>query len=157
CDAAPRNLASSVGRSTCSPFQRMVPSKSTSICTTTGGSGGGGGLPTGMLSFTAWVWIGIVMISMMRSTSITSMSGVVLMSTITSGSAEPPLPTFIAIESLPFLSAGGRARGRLGDEPDLQDRRALERGHHAADRLVARLLVGADVHLRLRDLQGDFP
>ena len=50
-----------------------------------------------MLSFTACVWIGIVMISMIRSTSITSMRGVVLMSTITSGSPPPALPTVIAM------------------------------------------------------------
>ena len=43
-----------------------------------------------MLSFTACVCIGMVMISMMISTSITSMSGVVLMSTITSASRAPP-------------------------------------------------------------------
>ena len=40
-----------------------------------------------MSSFTAWVCIGMVMISMISSTSITSISGVVLMSTITSSLA----------------------------------------------------------------------
>jgi hypothetical protein len=72
------------------PFQVVVPSKSISICTTSGCVIGGGGLPTGMFIFTACVWIGIVMISMISNTSITSISGVVLMSTITSGSALPP-------------------------------------------------------------------
>ena len=42
-----------------------------------------------MFSLTACIWIGIVMINMMISTSITSISGVVLMSIITSGSPEP--------------------------------------------------------------------
>src|SRR6185503_14397701 len=92
CAAARRSRASSSGRppASVSPFQMSVPSKSMSICTTSGGVVGGGGLPTGMFSFTACVWIGMVMISMMRSTSITSMSGVVLMSTITSASRAPP-------------------------------------------------------------------
>ena len=42
-----------------------------------------------MFILTAWVWIGMVMISMISSTSITSINGVVLMSIITSSS--PPL------------------------------------------------------------------
>src|SRR3954464_8841697 len=49
------------------------------------GSMGGGtwfGWLTGRSSFTAWVWIGMVMMNMMSSTSMTSMSGVVLMSII---------------------------------------------------------------------------
>ena len=42
--------------------------------------------------------MGMVMISMTRSTSITSISGVVLMSIITSGSSEPLLfPRFMAM------------------------------------------------------------
>ena len=54
-----------------------------------------------MFRLTECSWIGIVMISMTSSTSITSISGVVLMSTITSGSCEPPPePTFIAIARL---------------------------------------------------------
>src|SRR4029079_5122775 len=113
-----------------------------SIVTTTGSLVGGGGLPTGMLRLTLCSWIGMVMISMMISTSITSISGVVLMSIMTSGSPPPPLPTFIAMSST--------LRRRFGHEADLLDRgtRALE--EHAADRLVARLFVAADVHLGLR-------
>ena len=72
----------------------MVPSKSTSMRMISGGLGGALLGPTGMFIFTACVWIGIVMISMMISTSITSISGVVFISTITSSSA-PPEPTFI--------------------------------------------------------------
>ena len=46
-----------------------------------------------MSSFTACVWIGMVMISSVSSTSITSISGVVFIST--SGSPSPPEPTLI--------------------------------------------------------------
>src|SRR5262249_35562627 len=109
------------------------------------------------LSFTACVWIGMVMMSMMSSTSITSMSGVVLMSTITSGSALPPLPTVIAMRILPRASAAGeRARRGFRDEADLHDRGALARGHDASHRLVTRVLVGANVDLGLRHLHRDF-
>jgi hypothetical protein len=55
------------------------------------------GLPAGMFNLTACVWIGMVMISMISSTNITSISGVVLMSTITSGSPLPPVLTFMPI------------------------------------------------------------
>ena len=55
---------------------------------------GGVGLGVGMSSFTAWVWIGRVMMSRVRRTSITSISGVVFISTITSPSPLA-LPTFI--------------------------------------------------------------
>ena len=79
------------------PFQPIVPSKSTSMRTMSGGFGGGLLGPIGMFIFTACVWIGMVMISMISSTSITSISGVVLMSTITSSSGAEP--TFIAIIS----------------------------------------------------------
>ena len=75
----------------------MGPSTSTSIVTTTGSCVGGGGLPAGMFMFTACSCTGIVMISMMISTSITSINGVVLMSMITSGSLLPPPPRFIAM------------------------------------------------------------
>jgi len=79
-----------------SPFHSTVPSKSMSIVTTTGSFKGGGGLPAGMLRLTLCNCTGMVMINMMISTSITSISGVVLMSIITSGSPEPlPEPMFI--------------------------------------------------------------
>src|SRR4051794_16305565 len=94
-----------------------------------GGLGGGLLGPIGMFILTACVWIGIVMISMMISTSITSISGVVLMSIITSSSAAEP--TFIAM----FCSLL-HVRRRLGDEADLQDARALARHDDAADALV---------------------
>jgi hypothetical protein len=74
---------------------------STSIFITSGLTSGGGGLPVGMLRLTECSWIGMVMISITSSTSITSISGVVLMSIITSGSPEPPeLPTFIPMGSI---------------------------------------------------------
>src|SRR5215470_11780788 len=152
--AAPRKRASSCSTVTWSPFHISVPSKSMSSVTTSGGVGGGGGLPTGMLSFTACVWMGIVMISMMSSTSITSMSGVVLMSTITSGSPDPPVPTVIAMNLL-LGSAAHRAHRGLGDEADLEDRGALGRGHHFPHGLETGLLVGADVDLGLRHHHRD--
>jgi hypothetical protein len=86
------------GPASASPFQSTVPSKSMSIVTTTGGANGGGGVPVGMFRLTECSWIGIVMMSMMISTSITSINGVVLMSIITSGSPELlPEPTFMAM------------------------------------------------------------
>src|SRR3954467_15453610 len=146
--------ASRSGRpASCSPFQMMVPSKSMSMVTICGCTLLGGGLPTGMLSFTACVWIGIVMISMMSSTSITSISGVVLMSTITSASF-CPWPTVIAMAS-PFSTARGAARRRLGDEADLQYSGALAVVDHAADELVAAFAVTADMYFRLRVLDRD--
>src|SRR5258706_6204059 len=48
------------------------------------------------------------------------------------------------------LAAGETARGRLGDEADLEDGGALAGGDHFADGLVTRVLVGADVDLGLR-------
>ena len=68
-----------------------------SIFRTSGLTSGGGGLPVGMLRLTECSWIGIVMMSITSSTSITSISGVVLMSIMTSGSFDPPEPTFIAM------------------------------------------------------------
>ena len=77
----------------------MVPVWSMSIFRTSGLTSGGGGLPVGMLRLTECNWIGIVMMSITSSTSITSISGVVLMSMMTSGSFELPEPTFIAMSS----------------------------------------------------------
>src|SRR2546423_13465876 len=105
----------------------------------------GGGLPTGIFSFTACVWIGIVMISMMSSTSITSMSGVVLMSTITSAS-RCELPTVIDMAN-PFSAARRAARRRLRDEADLENAGALAVEHHAPHELVAAFAVATHVHL----------
>src|SRR6266702_2328874 len=155
--AAARNCSSSAWRSgnTC-PFQIRVPSKSTSTVTTTGGTGGGGGVASGMVSLTACVWIGIVMMSMMSRTSITSISGVVLMSSMTSGSrVPPPDPIFMAMSASPRLPRAV-ARRRLRDETDLQDPHALARGHHPADEFVARLPVAADVDFRLGPPCRDF-
>src|SRR6267143_6654502 len=92
------------------------------------------------------------MISMISSTSITSISGVVLMSTITSGSA-PLDTTFIAI-ALASGSAARRCNRRLDDEIDFHDARPLAAEHHAADRFVAGPQVAADMHLRLRIEHG---
>src|SRR5512147_3302549 len=130
----------------------MVPSKSTSTVITTGFSVGGGGVPTGMLRLTECSWIGIVMISITSNTSITSISGVVLISTITSGSCEPPPePTFIAIARLlALVLRSTAARGRFGHKSDLLDAGSLRSEHNTPDELVAASEIAADVHLRLR-------
>src|SRR5678815_2100742 len=91
----------------------------------------------------------MVMISMMISTSITSMSGVVLMSIITSGSPPLLLPTLIAMVRPSAL------RRWFGHEADLLDRCALALEHHPPDRLVARLAVAADVDFGLRRHRRD--
>src|SRR6266849_7514030 len=110
-----------------------------------------------MFSLTACVWIGIVMMSMMSRTSITSISGVVLMSTMTSGSRVPsPDPIFMAMSVSPRLPRVVPRR-RLRDETDLQDPHSLAREHPPADGFVARLLVAANVDFRLGLPYRDFP
>src|SRR5215472_18820867 len=100
-----------------------------------------------MSSLTAWVMTGRVMIRVTSSTSMTSMSGVVLMSHISS----PPPPTCIDIVFAPETSAGrGHAAVGLGEEADLDDAAALDRVHHPPDELIARVPVGPDVDLGLR-------
>src|SRR5687767_13552121 len=127
-----------------------------SICTW---SGGGGRLVCGMSSFTAWVITGRVMMNMIRSTNMTSINGVVLISIM--GSSSPPLPTLIAMANtssslsrLTALSALGVRSTGFSDEPDLLNARALRSENHAAHELVTRLLVGAHVHFRLRLQHG---
>src|SRR5487761_2591783 len=83
---------------------------------------------------------------MISSTSITSISGVVLMSTITSGSPPPPLPTFIAMK---FSLLRHDAYRRFGDEADLEYAGALAVEHYPADEFVAGVSVAADMHLGL--------
>ena len=71
------------------------------------GSIGGGvwfGWLTGRSSFTAWVWIGMVMMNMIRRTSMTSISGVVLMSIIGSPSTLSPV-VCIAMADNSYLTA----------------------------------------------------
>ncbi|PAV73702.1 hypothetical protein WR25_23458 [Diploscapter pachys] len=67
------------------------------FCGSTGGFWLRGSL-TGRSTFTACVGIGRVMMNMMRSTSMTSINGVVFMSIIGSPSSEPPL---IAMSNTP--------------------------------------------------------
>src|SRR5207249_305251 len=104
--ATPCSFASSWLRSgTTAPFHSTVPSKSTSMVMTSGGTNCGGGAPVGMFRLTAWFWIGIVMISMMMSTSITSISGVMFISIIGSGSAAlPPLELTFMPMVIPCLN-----------------------------------------------------
>src|SRR6478672_4099276 len=132
-----------------------------SSLTTSGSVIGGGGLPIGRFRLTECSWIGIVMISMTSNTSMTSISGVVLMSIITSRSLPPPPePTFIAIDRSPEYrcrrpSARDRARRRLGDEGDLRNARPLARVHDAAHAFVLAAPIAANLHLRLRREHGD--
>src|SRR5579864_1734757 len=102
-----------------------------------------------MSSFTAWFMTGRVRMSMISSTSITSISGVVLMSQIASPS--PLWPTDIDMvgyllrgsANLRLVADAFRQRGgvRLGDEPDLHDSATLDRVQHTPHRLKERVLV----------------
>src|SRR5438552_19191908 len=102
------------------------------------------------------------MVSMTRSTSITSISGVVLMSIITSGSfALIPLPgpTFIAIAIFPtniyVNSCSTAARRRLRNEAYLRNPGALARIDDTTDTIVVRVAIAANLHFRLRRQHGD--
>src|SRR5687767_8398914 len=106
-----------------------------------------------MSSFTACDITGSVMMNMINNTNITSMSGVVLISII--GSPSPPPPTCIAMVCylyrwrLRLLDRLARL-ARQRDEADLHDALALRIDDDAADVLVTRLAIGADVHFGLR-------
>src|SRR5665213_2392861 len=120
-----------------------------SILTISGSTTGGGGLPVGRLRLTECNWMGMVMISITSSTSITSISGVVLMSIMTSMSDDLD-PTFIDIAK----SSCGRCSQRLpyrrlGDERDLRNSRALACVDHATDAGIAAVGVTADLHFGL--------
>ena len=58
---------------------------------------GGGSSLTGRSIFTAWLWIGRVMMNMMSSTSMTSIRGVVFISPI-----GVPLPEAVAVIAMPI-------------------------------------------------------
>src|SRR5436190_1803391 len=122
-----------------------------SIVTTTGSFSGGGGVPTGMFRLTLWSCTGIVMISMMISTSITSISGVVLMAETTSSSS-PSEPTVMAI--VRSRSAG---RGHRCQACAHQD--AVQVGTEAAHRFHRHLVAANEPvvaeHRRHRDSQAD--
>src|SRR4051812_45223226 len=94
------------------------------------------------------------MMSITRSTSMTSINGVVLMSIIGSGS--PPLlkrEDFMVLKPCWIRLVGGvqsTAQGRrFGDEGDLGDAGALAGIQDLADALVARGQVTADLHFGL--------
>src|SRR6476620_7582148 len=96
------------------PFQVIVFAAVTPTVFFSGWIGGGGWLVfCGRSSFTACVWIGSVMMNMMRRTSMTSINGVVLMSII--GSPESlSLVVCIDMEAYSWLTAlrGCPAAGR---------------------------------------------
>src|SRR4051812_38262787 len=99
-----------------------------------------------MSSFTACVWIGMVMMSMTSRTSMTSINGVVFISTITS-SAPPGFPTLMAMSMFPYARRNGLefALFRIGDEADLQDACALKGDDRPAYTFEADILVAADM------------
>src|SRR5262252_2878527 len=116
--------------------------------------GGGGAFGFGMSSFTACVMTGSVMMSVTSSTSITSMSGVVLMSQKVAPEA-PPTGIDMELSSSSNDSAvTAHAVVGLGEEADLQNAAALDGVHDPADVLVAGVRVAANVNLRLRLLDG---
>src|SRR5262252_6630231 len=130
-----------------------------SIFTICGSNSGGGGFPTGRLRLIACSWIGMGMMSITSSTSITSISGVVLMSIMTSGSPDLLGPTLIAMMN-PLLEVEGCGsaaglRRRLGDEADLGDARTLRCVDDPPYALVARASVAADLDFRLRGEHRD--
>src|ERR1700760_1144875 len=109
-----------------------------------------------MSSFTACVWIGSVMMRRVSSTSMTSISGVVFISTITSPSPLS-LPTFIAMgQDLYAVSKLlGDVVARFEQEADLLDAGDLRRQNDTADRFETDILVAADMHFRQRMGRGD--
>src|SRR6185312_4155357 len=98
--------------------------------------------------------IGSVMMSITSSTSITSMSGVVLMSHISSSAFVPiAIAMSVSLQQRSVLHAEElrqRVLVGLGDETHLHHPTALDRKQHPADRGVLHVLVRADVDLRLR-------
>src|SRR5580658_3655185 len=118
----------------------------TSGCTSCGGGGGAFGF--GMSSFTAWFMIGSVKISMISSTSITSINGVVLMSHISSPESPPDIDMVLGapaalLQAVLVRDALGQSGGiRLSDEPDLHDATTLDRIQHPAHGLEQGVLVG---------------
>src|SRR5215469_4486290 len=129
----------------------MVPSKSISRSITSGGlsGGGGGAFGLGISSLTAWVMMGSVTISVTSSTSMTSISGVVLMSQKVS--PEPPTLIAILLQLLNRWSAvTAHAVVGLRQEPHLDDAAALDGVHNPPDGLVTGVSVAADMNLGLR-------
>src|SRR6516162_7677947 len=113
---------------------------------TSGNTGGGGfWFGSGLSIFTACVMLGIVMMKMIRSTSMTSINGVMLMSEYDWPSPLPP--TFMAMRVL--LGSGTEVIGS-GDERHFADADLLRSHEHLAYELIANIRVAADVNLRLR-------
>src|SRR5262249_38717111 len=136
---------------TTSPFHSTEPSKSMSSCTTSGSVVAGGALPEGRFRSTECSWIGIVMISITSSTSITSINGVVFMSPIPCGRFFfPPLPALAPM--LMAIVVSSAARRRFGHERDLGDAGTLARKDDSPHGFVSARAVAPDVHLGLRHL-----
>src|SRR5579872_1146677 len=96
------------------------------------------------------------MIRRVRRTSITSISGVVFISTITSPSPLA-LPTFIDMVRylLKRSVAAGVEHMRFGDEADLLDASLLARQNDAAHRFEPHILVTSDMHFWEALVPGD--
>src|SRR5271154_6424007 len=136
-----------VARSTGVLFHSNVPSKSIDKSITSGGGGGTkfGGGGNGLSIFTACVMLGIVMMKMIRSTNMTSINGVMLMSEYDWPS--PPPPTFMAMRVL--LGSGTEVIGS-GDERHLAYADLLRGYEHLAHELVPDVRIAANVHFGLR-------
>src|SRR4051794_40987115 len=110
---------------------------------------GGGvfcGWLTGRSSFTAWVWIGMVMMNMMRRTSMTSMSGVTLTSSIGSPDSLSLVVCIDIAEELLLGPIAGQRR-RLRNKADALESSLLHGDDRRADALVLCVHVTADVRL----------
>src|ERR1700730_2283056 len=121
----------------------------------TSGGGGGtklGGGGSGLSILTACVMLGIVMMKMIRSTNMTSINGVMLMSEYDWPS--PPPPTFMAMRLL--LRSGTEMIGG-GYERHFAYADLLRGHEYLAHELVPNVCIAANVHFRLRFLARDSP
>src|SRR5208282_3392993 len=120
----------------------------------TSGGGGGtkfGGGGSGLSIFTACVMLGIVMMKMIRSTSMTSINGVILMSEYDWPS--PPPPTLMAMHSL--LGSGTEVIGG-GDERHLAYADLLRGDEHLTHELIPDVRIAPNVDFGLRLDAHDF-
>src|SRR5580692_3558217 len=114
----------------------------------TSGGGGGtkfGGGGSGLSIFTACVMLGIVMMKMIRSTNMTSINGVILMSEYDWPS--PPPPTLMAMRSL--LGSGTEMIGG-GYERHFAYADLLGGHEHLTHELVPNICIAANMDFGLR-------
>src|SRR3984893_17156786 len=121
----------------------------------TSGGGGGtklGGGGSGLSILTACVMLGIVMMKMIRSTNMTSINGVMLMSECDWPS--PPPPTFMAMRAL--LRSGTEMIGG-GYECHFAYADLLSGHEDLTHELVPNVRIAANMHFRLRFLTRNAP